>query len=184
MRYSILGLVFCLAFAAFAQQPAAQAPPEQPSAPTDTQQLITREFGKSFTVAPGFAALFGDVDGDGQEDAVVVVTSKSPLGDQAAFNYHVIDPYDAYFGWGHTSDTVQFSATNAGPILYIAVIHNWRAPRAKFLVINLPFKTLELSRVSLKKKSISSIHAVDVTGLESDMFWNGKKYKWAPGAMN
>ena len=180
MRYSIFGLVLCLAVASFAQQPAAQAP----SAAPDAQQLITKEFGKSFTVAPGFTPLFGDVDNDGQEDAVVVVTSTTPLVDQVDFNYRAIDPYSAYWGWGNARDTVQFSATNTGPILYIAVIHNWRAPKAKYLIINLPFQKLMLSRVAFKKKAISSIHAVETAGLESDLFWDGKKYKWVPGYMN
>ncbi len=180
MRYCILGVVLCLAIAASAQQPATQPA----SAAPDAQQLITKEFGKSFTVAPGFTPLFGDVDNDGQEDAIVVVTSQTPLVDQVDFNYHAIDPYDSYWGWGNARETVQFSSTNAGPTLYIAVIHNWRAPKAKFLIINLPFQKLALSRVAVKKKAISSIHAVETAGLESDVFWDGKKYKWAPSYMN
>lgn len=180
MRSCILVVVLMLTLVALAQQP---SPPPAP-APTDAQQLITKEFGKSFTIAPGFAPLFGDIDNDGQEDAVVVVTSPTPLVDEVEFKYRAVDPYSSYWGWGNPRDTVQFSATNAGPILYIAVIHNWRAPKAKFLVINLPFQKLGLSRVSFKKKAISSIHAVETGGLESDLFWDGKKYKWEPGYMN
>ena len=179
MRSCILAFALCLGLFTVAQQPA-----ESASAPTDAQQLITKEFGKSFTVAAAFAPLFGDIDGDGQEDAVVVVTSKTPLVDQTDFNYRAIDPYSAYWGWGNPRETVQFSATNAGPTLYIAVIHNWRAPKAKFLIINLPFQKLMLSRVAFKKKAISSIHAVETAGLESDLFWDGKKYKWNPAYMN
>ena len=179
MRYCVLILIYCLA--AVGQQPAA----EQAGPPTDAQQLITKEFGKSFTVAPSFTPLFGDVDNDGQEDAVVVVTSPTPLVDEVEFQYRAIDPYSSYWGWGNPRETVQFSATNVGPTLYIAVIHNWRAPKAKFLIINLPFQKLMLSRVALKKKkAISSIHAVETGGLESDVFWDGKKYKWTPSYMN
>ncbi len=178
MRYCVLILVFCLA--AVAQQP----PTPQPAPPTDAQQLISKEFGKSFTVAPGFTPLFGDVDNDGQEDAIIVVTSSTPLVDEVEFKYRAIDPYSSYWGWGNPRETVQFSATNAGPILYIAVMHNWRAPKAKFLIINLPFQKLMLSRVAFKKKAISSIHAVEAAGLESDVFWDGKKYKWEPAYMN
>ena len=180
MRYSILAVVLCLAISAFAQQPA----PPAPAAPTDAQPMITREFGKSFTVAPGFAPMFGDIDSDGQEDAVVVVTSPTPLIDEIEFKYRAIDPYNSYWGWGNPRETVQFSATNAGPILYIAVIHNWRAPKAKFLIINLPFQKLGLSRVAWKKKAVMSIHAAETAGLESDVFWDGKKYKWEPAYMN
>jgi hypothetical protein len=180
MRSCILAVVLCLAIIALAQQP-----PTQPAAAApDAQQLITKEFGSSFTVAPGFAPLFGDVDSDGQEDAVVVVTSKTPLVDQADFNFRAVDPYDSYWGWGNPRETVQFSSTNTGPTLYIAVIHNWRAPKAKFLIINLPFQKLTLSRVAVKKKAVSSIHAVESAGMESDVYWDGKKYKWAASYMN
>lgn len=178
MRYCFLILLFCLA--GVGQQP----PPQEAAPPTDAQQLITKEFGKSFTVAAGFTPLFGDVDNDGQEDAVVVVTSPTPLVDEVEFKYRAIDPYSSYWGWGNPRETVQFSATSVGPILYIAVIHNWRAPKAKFLIINLPFQKLMLSRVARKKKAISSIHAVETAGLESDVFWDGKKYKWMPASMN
>ena len=180
MRSCIPVVVLCLAMSALAQQP----PGPQPPALTDAQQLITKEFGKSFTVAPGFTPLFGDVDNDGQEDAVVVVMSRTPLVDEVEYHYRAIDPYSAFWGWGNPRVTVQFSATNVGPTLYIAVIHNWRAPKAKFLIINLPFQKLGLSRVAWKKKAISSIHAVETDGLESDVFWDGKKYKWEPASMN
>ncbi len=179
MRYCVL--IFALCVAVFAQEPATQ----RAAPPTDVQQLITKEFGKSFTVAAGFNPLFGDVDNDGQEDAVVVVTSPTPLVDEVEFKYRAIDPYSSYWGWGNPRETVQFSATNVGPILYIAVLHNWRAPKAKFLIINLPFQKLMLSRVAQKKKkAIPSIHAVETDGLESDVFWDCKKYKWTPSYMN
>ncbi len=178
MRYCVFLLILG---SALAQQPATQPPAA--GAP-DAQELVTREFGKSFTVFPKFAPMFADVDNDGQEDAVIVVTSKTPLVDEVEFKYRAIDPYDAYWGWGKAHDTVQFSATNVGPVLFLAIVHNWRAPKAKFLVINLPFEKLGLSRVTLKKKPILSIHAVETTGLESDLFWDGKKYKWEPGYIN
>jgi len=180
MRYSILAVVVGLAISAFAQQPAGPSP----TAPPDAQQLIAREFGKSFTVTPAYAPMFGDIDNDGQEDAIVVVTSPTPLVDEAEFKYKAIDPYSSYWGWGNAHETVQFSATNAGPTLYVAIIHNWRAPKAKFLIINLPFQKLGLSRVAAKKKAVTSIHAAETAGLESDLFWDGKKYKWVPGYMN
>lgn len=176
----MLALVLCLAISAVAQQPS----PAASTAGADAQQLITKEFGKSFRVAPAFAPLFGDIDNDGEEDAVIVVTSTTPLVDEVEYHYRAVDPYSAYWGWSNPRETVQFSATNAGPILYIAVIHNWRAPKAKFLIINLPFEKLGWSRVAFKKKAVSSIHAVETGGLESDVFWDGKKYKWEPSYMN
>jgi hypothetical protein len=180
MRPCIFIVLLCFSFYAQVQQ----APVQVSTTAPDAQQLVTKEFGKSFTVVPGFAPLFGDIDNDGQEDAVVVVMSPTPLVDEVEYKYRGIDPYSAYWGWANPRETVQFSATSVGPILYIAVIHNWRAPKAKFLIINLPFQKLALSRVALKKKAISSIHAVETGGLESDVFWDGKKYKWEPAYTN
>ena len=172
MRFPLFVIVLALAVSAFAQQP------------PDAQQIVTREFGKSFTLAPGFSPMFADIDNDGTEDLVAVVTSKTPLVDENDLHYVPIDPYDAYWGYGNPHDTIRFSGAEVGPALFIAIAHNWRAPREKFLVINLPFKKLTLSRVQLKKKAILSIHAAEETGLESDLFWTGKKYKWEPGYIN
>jgi hypothetical protein len=163
MRHLIL--VLALATSALAQQPKAQ-------------ELAAREFGPSFTVDAAFAPLFGDLDGDGQEDAVLVATSKSPLGDEAEFHYRAIDPYDSYFGWGDPKTTVQFSQTNAGPARYVLIIHDWRAPKQKFVIVNLPFERLSLGRISRKKKSYNSIHAEESGGLSAEVFWDGRKYKW------
>jgi hypothetical protein len=186
MRYCLL-LILSLASVAVAQQPAAVPAAPQSTAkaadtpPTDAQELVTREFGKSFTVAPGIAPMYGDMDGDGVEDAVIVVLSDAPLVDEVDFHYRAVDPYDAYWGWGNPKETVQFSATSTGPLRYIAIIHSWRAPKSKFLVINLPFEKLVLSRVTLKKKPVLALHTIESSGLESDLFWDGKKYKWNPG---
>lgn len=171
MRY-VCFLLLCAAMAA-AQQPAADRPPE-------AQQLAAREFGPGITADPKFPAMFGDLDGDGQEDAVMVAMTKTPLANQVDFHYLAIDPYDAYFGFGDPKVTVQFTATNATDTRYVLVIHNWRAPKAKFLILNLPFEKLSLGRVSMKKKSFTSIHAAEPNGLSADVYWNGKKYKWEP----
>lgn len=168
MRSLVVGLVFFLACTALAQQP-------------DFQQVVTKEFGKSFTLAPGFQPMVADMDNDGAEDLVAVVTSNTPLVDENELHYRAIDPYDSYWGYGDPHDTIRFSATDVGPTLFIAIIHDWRQPKAKFLVVNLPFKKLALSRVQFKKKAINSVHAVEEGGLESDIFWDGKKYKWEPG---
>src|SRR5512133_3676423 len=98
MRYCVLLLVVGLACSAFAQQPAVQ-PTAQPAAgQLDAQELITREYGKSFTVIPAIAPVVGDLDGDGQEDAAIVVASTTPLVDEVEFKYKAIDPYDSFWG--------------------------------------------------------------------------------------
>ena len=164
---------------------AAAAAQQAPAPPLDAQQICIREFGEQFKLDPKFAPLTADLDGDGQEDLVLVATAKNPLSGELDFHYHAIDPYDGYFGWGNVKDTVQFSATNAGATRYVLVVHNWRAAKAKFVIINLPFDRLSVGRMAItKKKSVNTIHAVEIGGLAADVYWNGKKYKWEPSFIN
>jgi hypothetical protein len=65
----------------------------------------------------------------------------------------------------------------------VLVVHNWRAPKEKFVIINLPFDSLEVGRIAVKKKkkiAVNTIHAIELGGLGSDVYWDGKKYKWEP----
>ena len=161
---------------------AAAAGQQAPAPPLDAQQVCTHEFGEQFKLDPKYAPLRVDLDGDGQEDLVLVATAKNPLSGELDYHYRAIDPYDGYFGWGNAKDTVQFSATNVGTTRYVLVVHNWRAPKEKFVIVNLPFDSLELGRMAIKKKktTVNTIHAVEVGGLGSDVYWDGKKYKWEP----
>jgi hypothetical protein len=175
MRRILLAILIA-AGAAFAasQQPPAPAP--------DASQLCAREFGDAFKLDPKFSPLVADLDGDSQEDLVLVATSKNPLSGEIDHHYRAIDPYDAYFGWGDTKVTVQFAATNA-VTRYVLVVHTWREPKAKFVIINLPFERLSIARVARRKKAVNSIHAEETGGLASDVFWDGRKYKWAPSSV-
>ncbi len=161
---------------------AAAAAQQAPAPPLDAQQICAHEFGEQFKLDPKFAPLTVDLDGDGQEDLVLVATSKNPLSGELDYHYRAIDPYDGYFGWGNAHDTVQFSATNVGATRYVLVVHNWRAPKEKFVIVNLPFDSLSLGRIPIKKKktTVNTIHAVEIGGLGSDVYWDGKKYKWEP----
>lgn len=167
-----------VAVSALAAAPAQQAP----APPLDAQQICAHEFGEQFKLDPKFAPLMVDLDGDGQEDLVLVATAKNPLSGELDYHYRAIDPYDGYFGWGNAKDTVQFSATNVGATRYVLVVHNWRAPKEKFVIVNLPFDSLSIGRFPIKKKkaTVNSIHAVEIGGLGSDVYWDGKKYKWEP----
>ena len=59
----------------------------------------------------------------------------------------------------------------------------WRAdtPKAKFLLINLPFKTLSVKRFALKKETVLGIYMEERgegEGTSSVLFWDGKKYRY------
>ena len=176
-RSLLLVVIAVSALAAAAQQ--------APAPPLDAQQICAHEFGEQFKLDPKFAPLTADLDGDGQPDLVLVATAKNPLSGELDYHYHAIDPYDGYFGWSNARDTVQFSATNVGASRYVLVVHNWRAPKEKFVIINLPFDSLEIGRIAIKKKktTVNTIHAVELGGLGADVYWDGKKYKWEPSSL-
>ncbi len=174
-----------LVAAAVAQQqaptPAQVTSSEKPVTSELLKQLVANEFGPTFEMLE-FDPLFMDIDGDGAEDAVIVATSKNPLLDMNELHFKVIDPYDSYFGIGDPKITAGFAPTQLGPPRYLLVLHNWRAapPKAKFVIINLPFEKLSAGRTLHKKKAIAAIQAEESGGLVSAVFWDGKKYKWEP----
>jgi len=84
------------------------------------------------------------------EDLVVAARCTNALADQAELNFTVIDPYNSFYGYGNTRITTQFASEDpATRGLVLLVIHGagskaWRAatPKAKFVIINLPFKEI------------------------------------------
>ena len=145
-----------------------------------TQYLATN-FGGGFSLVSKFPVMVADLDGDGVEDAIFVVTGKdNPLLDELQFHYKVIDPYDEYFGWGDPKVTMQFNAKDPDLVKFIAIVHSWRTatPKAKFVVINLPFQKLYMTRIPVKKKTVVAIGAEELGGIKSAIYWDGKKYRW------
>ena len=67
-----------------------------------------------------------------------------------------------------------------GAALYVAIAHDWRAahPKAKFVIVNLPFEHIEISRAQWKKKVVSALFTTDSTGVQAEVFWDGRKYRW------
>jgi hypothetical protein len=164
---------------------AAESAPVRPvgpnGGPVDPKAYLSEQFGPMLTYLPQYPPIVADFDADGTEDLALVVTGKDPLIDEQQFHYKTIDPYNAFFGWSDPKDTLQF-ATAEGDPRFVAIVHNWRAatPKAKFVIINLTFEKLSFSRyVNKKKKVIPAIEIEDRTGLTSDIFWNGKQWKWA-----
>ena len=168
-----------LAAAAGPLQAQTAPPPAAAEIAERVRLTVEREFGPRFKLAAKFQPMFGDFDGDGKEDLAVVVTG-NPALDQAAHNYKLIDPYDSYFGYGNVKITMAFPIHGMGDPLYVAIAHDWRAPhpRAKFVIVNLPFDRIEVGGIQIKKKTASGIFTTDSTGTQAEVVWDGSKYRW------
>jgi hypothetical protein len=152
--------------------------------------FVQKQFGSTCTLAAGPSLQTADLDGDGTEDAVIVARCTNPMLDQAEHGYKVIDPYDTFFGYGDPKVTTQFASEEPerrGVVLL--VIHGagaeaWHSasPKAKFMIINLPFKQIMVKKLQLRKKMVMAIYADEVggAGTVSATFWDGKKYKYQP----
>jgi hypothetical protein len=165
-------------------------PKMTPTASNVDNDFVQKEFGSTCTLIAGPPVLTGDLDGDGIEDAVIVAKCKNPLMDQAENNFAVVDPYYSFFGYGNTRVTTQFaSEVPEERGISLLVIHGagpeaWRSPtpKAKFIIINMPFKQIGLKKMVLKKKSVMALY-IEETGADqmtSAIFWDGKKYRYVP----
>lgn len=160
------------------------------SAPKIDNDFVQRAFGKDFTLIPEVGGMVGDLDGDGVEDVVIGARSKNPLLDQAEHDYTVIDPYYTFFGYGDPAITMSFVEENQlrrGVV--VLIIHGagpeaWRSatPKAKFVMINLPYVALSVRRMRFKKKTVQAIYCEEGNELRetSAVFFDGKKYRYVP----
>ena len=183
-RFMLLGAAFLwLAVASTAQQ----APP-QPATPVD-DAFVHQQFGSNCSLI-GQPAVTGDLDGDSVEDVVIPARCIRPMQDQAENNYLVIDPFDAFFGYGNPAITTQFSTEDPQRRGYsLLIIHGagpdaWRSakPKAKFMVVNLPFEQVTVKKLVVKKKTLKAISVEEsgAAGIMSVLFWDGKKYRYQP----
>jgi hypothetical protein len=179
-------ILVCFVFSFIA--PAQQTKPTA-SAPVD-DEFIQKQFGSTCKLIAGPPQLKADLDGDGVEDLVVAARCTNPMADQAEDNFTVVDPYNSFFGYGNTKITSQFASEDpAMRGLVLLVIHGtgeeaWRAatPKAKFVIMNLPFKQIAVKKLKVRKKSVMAIYAEE-TGADrmtSATFWDGKKYRYQP----
>jgi hypothetical protein len=193
MRPNVLLALCCFAFcvlpaSALGAQPAAAsaAPPL-----ADPAAYVARQFGASFTIDPKVPPLFGDLDGDGDEDLVLVATSPTPLLSQEQFHFKVEDPYDAYFGTGDVKITSQFTLHFDGSGRCLLIVFGWRLPPGhnskrteKFVLINIPFETISIAKLRLKKKDIQAVETVDRTAVHALVLWDGKRWRWNAQGMS
>jgi len=192
MSYSRVFLLPVLGCAiAFAQSkpPVPQPAHAKSPSPAVTDELIRKQFGDNCSLLSGPPQFVADLDGDGVDDLVVAARCKNPMADKDEYSFVVADPYDSFLGYSDVKVTSTFASDapeRRGVCLLI--IHGaekdaWRAetPKAKFLLINLPFKTLAVKKLTLKKKTGLGIY-MEETGEGEDtssvVFWDGKKYRY------
>ncbi len=194
----LLLLAACVAAAQSPQTSQPATPPASAAHATSADQtqlaaIVKQQFGDTFTVPARFSPslITADFDGDGVEDVAIVADSKDPLPDSYAFKYEVADPYHAYFGFGNPKITSTFSV-DPGHTHHLLVIfgsgkESWHAatPKAKFVLINVPFDTFEVGRmlISKKKPPIFVIKALESQIMDSALWWEAKKkrWRWEPG---
>lgn len=189
MKYLGGVLFFCACLAAGQTSPAPAQSGVQALAP-----LIKQQFGPTFTLAEKFPTpvITGDFDGDGVEDVAMVADSKDPLPDSYQYKYQVADPYNTFFGFGDPRQTATMGRLDPRqnhPLLIIfgAGPEAWHAatPKAKFVLINVPFDTIAPGRMLIKKNKppIFVIRAIESEIMDSNVFWDAKKkrWRWEPG---
>jgi hypothetical protein len=181
---ALLLFAVCLSVAASAQKPS------QSTATVD-QAFVQKQFGPEFTPLPDFAALRGDLDGDGVEDIVIPARGKSALIGEAEYHYKTLDPYSSFFGLGDPKITSGFGAEDPKYRGYVLlVIHGagqeaWRAPtpKAKFVLINIPYKQIALKPVQVRRKKVVTAIYAEESGadeMNSATYFDGRKYKYQP----
>jgi hypothetical protein len=191
----LLLLSACVAAAQSPQSSQSAAPAASAASAESTQlaAIVKQQFGNTFTIPAKFSPPFisADFDADGVEDVAIVADSKDPLPDSFAFKYEVADPYHAYFGFGNPKVTSTFSAdpghTHHFLVIFGSGKESWHAatPKAKFVLINVPFDTFEVGRmlISKKKPPIFVIKALESQIMDSSVWWEAKKkrWRWEPG---
>jgi hypothetical protein len=184
-------LALLLTVAAAAQKKQPPPPPAHAKSPSPavTDELIHKQFGDNCSLLPGPPQFVADMDDDGVEDLVVAARCKNPMADKDEYGFVVADPYDSSLGYSDIKVTSTFASDEPDRRgISLLIIHGaekdgWRAekPKAKFLLINLPFKNLTVKRLAMKKKTILGIY-MEETGEGEDtssvVFWDGKKYRY------
>jgi hypothetical protein len=179
----------CTTVAAKKKEPPPPPAPAKSPAPAVTDEYIHKEFGDNCSLLGGPPQFVGDLDGDGVDDLVVAGRCKNPMADQAEYGFRVVDPYNSFLGFGDVKVTSTFASDEPerkGVCLLVVQgvgPEAWRSgkPKPKFLLINLPFKTLTVKRLALKKRITLGIYMEEKgegEATSSVVFWDGKKYRY------
>jgi len=189
-----LPIAAALLLATASAQSKKQPPPPPPAhahapSPGVTDDFVHKQFGENCSLLPGPAQFVADLDGDGIDDLVVVARCKNPMADRDEYGFLVADPYDSFLGFGDVKLTSTFASDAPDRRgISLLIIHGaekgaWQAevPKGKFLLINLPFKTLTVKRLTLKKRTTLGIFMEEQgegEGTSSVVFWDTKKYRY------
>lgn len=160
------------------------------TAPVVNNEFVQKEFGDNCKMV-GMPSIQADLNGDGVQDIVIPARCSNPLMDRGEYSYAVVDPYDDFFGYGNPRITTQFASEDPERRGFsLLIIHGagddgWYsdAPKAKFMIVNLPFKDIHVKVLSKKKKRERIGIYVNETGgegLASVVFWDGRKYRYIP----
>jgi len=188
----VVCMVVAVGMAGRQTSPPATAPP---SADPQLASLVKQQFGPTFTLPTTFPTplITADFDGDGVEDVAIVAKSKEPFPDSFEKKYTVFDPYNSYFGLSDPAISSTFSAHDPQRdhdllVIFGAGAEGWHAatPKAKFVLINVPFDNIMVGRMLLKKNKppIFVIKTRETQIMESAVYWDAKKkrWKWEPGS--
>src|SRR3984885_4181241 len=157
--------------------------------PAVTDECVQKEFGENCSLLGGPPQFVGDLDGDGIDALVVAGRCKNPMADQAEYGFRVADPYDSFLGFGDVKVTSTFASDEPERKgVCLLIVHGvgpegWRSdkPKPKFLLINLPFKTIAVKRLAVRKRTLLGIYMEEKGEGESTssvLYWDGKKYHY------
>jgi hypothetical protein len=190
----VLAILLTIAFASAtlsAEKKPLPPPPAHAKAPSPavTDEYVHKEFGDNCSLLAGPPQFVGDLDGDGVDDLVIAARCKNPMADQAEYGFHVADPYNSFLGFGDVKVTSTFASdVPERKGVSLLIVHGvgaeaWRSDKEKpkFLLINMPFKTLTVKKLALKKKTVLGIYMEEKgegEATSSVIFWDGKKYRY------
>lgn len=192
-RFLVLSLfsLLIVAAAAFAQKKQPSPGPAHATSPSPavTDEFIHKQFGDNCSLLAGPPQFVADLDGDGIDDLVVAAKCKNPMADKDEYSFVVADPYDTFLGYTDVKVTSTFASDQPERRgVSLLIVHGagkdaWRAetPKGKFLLINMPFKTLAVKRLARKKETVLGIYMEEAGEGESSssvIFWDGKKYRY------